>query len=132
MSKKLVISGASTKCDQGSASGSLKCMRMMPKATIDGQPVVCSTDIIPMLNVMNFTMCKSTANPQVAAIIASSQGSTKEFACVPVPSGEWADPSELLTIGGSAAITEKSTLKCAWQGTIKIEDPGQELVTVAK
>lgn len=132
MSMKLVINGAKTKCDQGSGSGSVKCMRMMPAAKIEGQAVACSSDIIPMFNVFAFGMCKSTANPQVAAIIASSQGATKEFPCLPVPAGEWADPSELLTIGGTAVLTEKSTLKCAWAGNIKIEDPGQELVTVAK
>lgn len=131
MSMKIVVKGASLKCDQGSGSCTLTAMRMMPGVKIEGNDVAVSADILP-LNVSGFIMCKSTANPQVAAIISSTQGATKEFACLPVPAGEWADPSALLTVGGTAVITEKSTLKCAWAGTIKVEKPGQELVTVAK
>jgi hypothetical protein len=62
-------------------------------------------------------ICNSDAHPEHAeGIVVPCQP-----LAVPKEVGElWRNTSANVTIGGYAALTEKSTLKCAWGGTIQI------------
>jgi hypothetical protein len=123
MSKSYVVDGAKLKCTMGSSQSSLKVvpthrvnLRGSAKANIgDGKPFV---------NVPPFGMCKSPANPAVAAVIASSAGATTQAPCTPV-CAMWLGGKADVLIEKMPALLSDSKLICGFAGTITIEDDGQ-------
>ncbi len=120
---KLVASGASLKCSAGTSPSTLT---VLPAAgtEADAQPAATVMDHAPMVNVAPFGMCKTQANPQVAAATAAAQGVLTPMPCVPVISAPWSPGSPIVTIAEQKALTDDSTCQCAWTGTIEISDAG--------
>ena len=120
---KLVINGAKLKCSEGMAPSSLT---VLPTAGTDAdeQPAATVNDNKPMVNIAPFGMCKTQANPQVAAATSAAQGVLTPQPCVPVITAPWSPGSSVVTISEQKALTDDSTCKCTWTGTIEITDPG--------
>ena len=123
---KLVISGAKLKCSEGLSPGSLT---VLPANGTDAgeTPAATVMDYKPMVNVAPFGMCKTQANPQVAAAPTAAQGVLTPQPCVPVISSPWSPGSSVVTINEQNALTDDSTCKCTWTGTIEITDPASDI-----
>ena len=72
---ELVVMGAMLKCDQGMAPCPLV---VLPVNMVTGcdKPAATVNDMIPIVNIATFGMCKGTnsANPMVAALTAAAMG----------------------------------------------------------
>ncbi len=101
-----------------------------PRVLAGGCPAGTMTDMAPVVNIPPFGLCKSLANPTVAAATAAAMGALTPMPCVPVPAGPWTDTAQKLTIGGQSAITNDSKLTCAWGGQITVQFAGQLTVMI--
>lgn len=127
MAKKLVVQGAPLKCTQGLSPSTLV---LQPElATAAGKPVATVMGFLPMANIPPFGMCRSLANPQVAAATAAAQGALTPQPCIPVITAPWSPGSGVASIEGRKLLTNDSTCSCRWAGQISISDPGTELTT---
>lgn len=77
-------------------------------------------DNLPMANIAPFGMCQSLANPVVAAATAAASGALTPMPCVPLTVAPWAPGSSKVMISQAPALTDSSTLACAWAGQITI------------
>jgi hypothetical protein len=123
---KLVIHGAGLKCSEGLAPATLAVLPANGTSG-DNQPAATVNDFQPMTNIAPFGMCKTQANPQVAAATAAAQGALTPMPCVPVVTGPWSPGSSVATINGQSALTDNSTCSCAWTGRIEITRPGTDI-----
>lgn len=120
---KLVVNGAKLECSEGLAPSTLT---VLPTngSSADKQPAATIQDQIPMVNVAPFGMCKTQANPQVAAATAAAMGVLTPQPCIPVIPAPWSPGSAIITIQGIKALSADSKCDCAWTGSIEITDPG--------
>lgn len=121
--RRLVVSGAHLTCSQGASPSTLTVAPAGP-ADGDGAPLATVMDHAPMANVAPFGMCRSPANPQVAAATAAAMGALTPQPCVPVLPAPWSPGSSLVTLDGLAALTDDSACQCAWGGRVEVADPG--------
>ncbi len=120
---KLVVHGALLKCSQGAAPAKLS---VLPANMVEGdmKPLATVMDFAPVTNVASFGMCRSPANPQVAAATAAAMGVLTPQPCVPVIPAPWTPGSPAVEIGVFKALTEDSRCMCTWAGTIEVVQPG--------
>lgn len=123
----LVSEGALLECTMGLAPAPFNVLPMnqvlgcfLPLANIE--------DNKPFVNITPFVMCKSPANPAVAAIIASSLGSVTQGPCLPETPAPWLPGFPTVMIGPMPCVTQESKLMCAYGGVISVTAPGQMLV----
>jgi hypothetical protein len=123
---KLVVDGATMKCDQGVAPATLK---VLPLTNADNEKKEAATvdHYQPMVNIAAFGMCRTLANPQVAAATSAASGVLTPQPCIPVTTSPWSPGATAVTIGGVKALTDDSTCKCNWTGTISIVSAGSEI-----
>ncbi len=100
----------------------------VPCVVIGGLPAGVMTDMAPVVNIPPFGMCRSLANPAVAAATAAALGALTPMPCIPVPAGPWTNTAQKLSVGGQNALTNDSRLTCAWGGQITVQFPGQVTV----
>jgi hypothetical protein len=82
-------------------------------------------DHAPFLNLATFGMCSNPANPTVAAATAAALGVLTPMPCVPVLPAPWVPGSPTVLVGPMPALTDQSSLLCAWGGMIRIAAPVQ-------
>ena len=87
-------------------------------------------DNIPMLNILPFGMCQSMANPTVAAATAAAMGVLTPMPCRPLTPAPWSPGSSTVKLGGMPALQDSSKLNCVWGGSISINQPGQQTVSI--
>ena len=123
---KLVANGAKLRCDQGLAPGVLT---VLPVNMADGGLVPAATvmDNLPMVNIAPFGMCKTQANPQVAAATAAAMGALTPMPCIPVVVAPWSPGASGAEIAGQKALTSDSKCTCMWTGQVTITDPGSDV-----
>ncbi len=123
---KLVANGAALKCSEGMAPGTLT---ILPVQMADGacQPAATTSDSVPMVNISPFGMCKTQANPQVAAATSAASGTLTPMPCTPVITGPWSPGAAGTTIAGQKALTADSKCQCSWAGSIEITNPGTDV-----
>ncbi len=130
MGAAVVVNGASLECDKGTGPCSL--IVVPPMVEGDSKAVATVMDFTPS-NVPSFVMCQGTnsANPQVAALTAAAQGTPTPAPCVPVITGPWSPGDPTVKVGAASftVLTDDSTCKCAWTGTISVKDAGTTDVT---
>jgi hypothetical protein len=97
--------------------------------TGEAQPVATVMDFAPMVNIGVFGMCRSVANPQVAAATAAASGVLTPQPCAPVTTAPWSPGAPAVTVQGLKALTEDSQCQCAWAGAIEIVSPAAQKVT---
>lgn len=126
----MVTMGAVLTCSMGVAPSAL--MVTPEKATLAmSLPAATILDNIPMKNILPFGLCRSPANPAVAAATAAPPpGVLKPQPCVPVIPAPWVPGSPTVLIGNIPALNNTSTLMCAWAGAITITSPGQTTAMV--
>jgi hypothetical protein len=76
--------------------------------------------IIPGKNITPFGMCKSLANPTVAAATAAAQGALTPMPCTPTIPAPWAPPSACVKHLGIPLATAASLCVCAFGGMVKV------------
>lgn len=125
----LTCTGATLRCTMGAAPGTLL---PRPKALSSSQRVAADImDHVPIVQVTPFGMCRSIANPAVAAATAAASGVLTPMPCIPATPAPWVPGSATVALGGLPALGACATLSCLWAGTISIVDAGQSTVTVA-
>jgi hypothetical protein len=127
VSAPVVVAGAQLACTMGAAPSALV---VLPVARVLGcsRPAAAITDSVPLLNVPTFGMCRSPANPAVAAATAAALGVLTPMPCAPVIVGPWTPGSPTVLVGGQPVVTASSTCSCAWAGQISVTSPGQTSV----
>lgn len=123
---KLVVNGAKLRCSEGMAPSTLTILPVGPSSA-DDQPAATVMDHKPMANIAPFGMCKTQANPQVAAATAAAMGALTPMPCVPVITAPWSPGASLAEIDNQKALTDDSKCTCAWTGSIEITDPGSAI-----
>ena len=125
-----VVEGAMISCDMAlvPAPMPLNCAVPPTLVTAGGLPAATIMHFAPMVNIPTFGMCNSPSNPEVIAATAAALGVHTPMPCVPATVAPWDPPAEMVTIRGMPALTQAATCMCMWEGTISIEEAGQEIV----
>ncbi|AUX23287.1 hypothetical protein SOCEGT47_038100 [Sorangium cellulosum] len=119
----LACLGATLTCSMGTAPSALL---VLPQNRVLGAtPIANILDNKPLLNVLPFAMCRSPANPAVAAATAAALGVLTPMPCVPVTPAPWMAGVPTVLIGDMPALDMSSTLLCSWGGLISITNAGQ-------
>ena len=123
---KLVVLGAKLKCSEGLAPSTLT---VLPRRALADQTMLAATvdDFTPMVHVAPFGMCKTQANPQVAAATSAALGVLTPMPCVPVLTAPWSPGAPKATIDGAKVLTDDSSCTCMWSGKIEITDAGSAI-----
>ena len=91
-------------------------------ATTTGLPLGNALDHVPFLNIIPFGMCTTAVNPMVSAAGGAP------VPCVPITLSQWSDTATKVKVRGYSSVTEKSKLRCLWNGSITVEVSGQFIV----
>jgi hypothetical protein len=118
-----VCLGALLKCTFGLTPSAL--VVLPSNRVLSNVPVANIIDNKPMVNILPFGMCKSLANPMVAAATAAAMGTLVPMPCVPLTVAPWMPGSATVLIGGLPALNNSSKLMCSWGGVIGVDAPGQ-------
>ncbi|MBN1960765.1 MAG: DUF4280 domain-containing protein [Deltaproteobacteria bacterium] len=126
----LVIHGAQLKCSMGSAPGTLS---VLPDDNTNCEDQYAATiqAYQPNTNISPFGLCRSLANPQVAAATAAANGTLTPQPCEPVTTSPWTPGSNSVKIGKQAALTPDSKCNCQYGGVIEITSPKSQKTGVA-
>lgn len=87
-------------------------------------------DHLPLVNILPFGACISTANPAVEIATLAALGVPTPAPCVPVTPSPWVPGAITVQIGGAPSLSSNSVLMCVWGGVIEIIDPGEFTVEV--
>jgi hypothetical protein len=119
-----VCNGAVLMCSMGVAPSSLV---VTPEKMVNtsSQPAANIMDHIPMKNIMPFGMCKSPANPAVAAATAAAMGVLTPMPCVPATTTPWVPGAPTVLLKNFPALNNTSKLMCMWAGVISVQFAGQ-------
>jgi hypothetical protein len=120
MAGKLVNSGSTLQCTMGAAPASLAVVE--PTVTAATPAAADIMDFAPMVNIPTFGMCKSPANPTVAAATAAALGVLTPMPCVPSTT-PWTPGVATVLLRGMPALDASSTCMCAYGGQISITTP---------
>ena len=126
--KRLVVHGATLRCDHGAVPGTLHVVPAGTRSTL--VPAATVMDHVPLTNLLPFGPCRSLANPQVAAATAAASGVLTPQPCVPVVPAPWSVEAGAVKAGGLPVLVEGAQCACTWGGTITIAAPGGEGVGV--
>ena len=123
-----VCGGAMLTCSFGMAPSVLN---VLPVArVVSNTPLATIMDNVPLVNVMPFGLCRSPANPAVAAATAAAMGVLTPMPCIPVIPGPWIPGSPTVLIGGKPALNNTCKLMCAYGGVIQITNPATTNIQV--
>jgi predicted chitinase len=84
-----------------------------------------------LYNLAPFGLCKSPANPAVAAATAAAGGKLQEMPCLPAVFSPWVNGKPTVFVKGAPALIDPGKCVCTWAGVIDIADPGQKSVDCA-
>ncbi len=125
-----VTMGAQLMCNQGVAPSPLTVLPNPARPTVENRPAANVMDHIPNTNIMPFGMCRSLANPTVAAATAAALGVLTPMPCVPVTATPWTPGAVNTKVSGAPALTNNSQCQCIWGGSITVVQPGAVTTTV--
>jgi hypothetical protein len=115
--------GAMMTCSMGATPSSLM---PTPKPVMTSNMVAANIlDNIPIVNIPPFGVCKSPANPMVAAATAAALGVLTPMPCIPVTPAPWVPGAPTVLLCGAPALNNSSKLMCIWAGVISFSSPGQ-------
>jgi len=121
---KQVVNSANLKCSMGMAPSSLVVLPVH-MLMVGYQPAANVMDHLPMINIFPFGLCRSLANPTVAAATAAAMGVLTPMPCIPNTPTPWAPGSPTVLLANMPALNDTSKCNCAWAGVIEITDTGQ-------
>lgn len=119
-----VCHGATLQCSLGAVPS---CLVVLPahRLTTNGVPAANILDHQPFVNIQPFGLCRSPANPAVAAATAAAMGVLTPMPCTPVTLSPWAPGSASVLLDNMPALERKSMLSCAFGGQIRVLQEGQ-------
>jgi len=124
----LVTTGALLQCTMGAAPAPLTVLPGQ-MVMVDNKPAATTMDFAPMSNIPSFGVCKSLANPTVAAATSSAFGVLTPMPCVPATTAPWVPGAPTITAGGKSMLTSDSKCMCMWAGSISITLAGTLMKT---
>ncbi|SFR63897.1 DUF4280 domain-containing protein [Anaeromicropila populeti] len=107
--EEYVVMGARLECALG-ATPSVLMVPVTKGFTIKNKIVATQVDMVPLMNVMPFGVCKISSPP---------------LPCIPTPVGPWMKPHSKVTACNIPVLTTSSCLMCARGGKISIKSSGQ-------
>ena len=113
---------ATLKCSMGAAPSKLMVLPVNMVIT-EGTPGANIMDHMPMVNILPFGMCKSPANPVVAAATAAALGVLTPMPCIPATLSPWIVGAPTVLLANQPALDNVSKCMCMWAGVIEISDP---------
>ena len=119
-----VCSGAMLKCSMGLAPASLVVLPVN-RVLNNSMPQGNIMDNKPLLNILPFGLCRSLANPVVAAATSAAMGTLTPMPCIPNTPAPWIPGKPNALIANQPALIKSCQLMCMWAGMIKIQIPGQ-------
>lgn len=118
-----VCTGALMRCAMGAAPSSFVAT---PKQVLTNMKDAGNImDHKPMANIAPFGVCKSPANPQVAAATAAAMGVLTPMPCVPNTPAPWVPGAPTVLVANMPALNNSSKLMCVYGGVIEIAMAGQ-------
>lgn len=127
---QIVTGSAVLKCPFSEAPCNLK-VTSQTGLMAEGKPVATIQDCQPGVNIPSFGMCRSMANPQVAAATAAALGVLTPQPCSMAPMGTWSMTRPGVMAGGKPVLTSEAGLLCiAGMGNISIKFAGQTKVLI--
>jgi hypothetical protein len=96
---------------------------------VDNKPAATTMDFAPMSNIPSFGVCKSPANPTVAAATSAALGVLTPMPCIPATTAPWVPGAPTITAGGKPMLTSNSKCMCMWAGSISITMAGSLMKT---
>ncbi|MBK6663516.1 MAG: DUF4280 domain-containing protein [Thermoflexaceae bacterium] len=118
------VMSAQLTCTFGAAPAALMVIPQGPPVMAENKPMATIMDNKPMVNILPFAMCKSLANPTVAAATAAALGVLTPMPCIPATAAPWAPGAPTVMINNKPALNNSSKLMCMWGGVIQITNPG--------
>ena len=119
-----VVNGAQLMCSMGFAPSALVVLPLN-RVLSSNQPAANIMDHKPMLNILPFGMCRSPANPTVAAATAAALGVLTPMPCIPNTPAPWVPGAPTVLLGNMPALDNTCKLTCLWAGMIQVVMPGQ-------
>jgi hypothetical protein len=111
------------KCSMGASPSALI---PTPKPIMTNNKVAANImDHISIANIPPFGVCKSLANPTVAAATAAAMGTLTPMPCVPATPAPWVPGAPTVLVANFPALDNTSKLMCLWAGVIEFSDAGQ-------
>jgi Domain of unknown function (DUF4280) len=118
-----VCTGAMMRCSFGAAPSTFVATpKMVLTNMMDAGNIM---DNKPIANIPPFGVCRSLANPMVAAATAAAMGSLVPMPCVPNTPGPWMPGAPTVLVANMPALNNSSKLMCAYGGVIEIAMAGQ-------
>lgn len=119
-----VVNSAQLMCSMGMAPSALVVLPLN-RVFSGNQPAANIMDHKPMLNILPFGMCRSPANPAVAAATAAALGVLTPMPCIPATLAPWVPGAVTVLLGNQPALDNTCKLNCMWAGVIQVVAPGQ-------
>ncbi len=119
-----VVNTAQLMCSMGMAPSALVVLPLN-RVFSSNQPAANIMDHKPMVNIMPFGMCRSLANPVVAAATAAAKGVLTPMPCIPATPAPWIPGAVTVLLGNAPSLNNTSKLMCIYAGTIQVIAPGQ-------
>lgn len=120
-----VCKGAKLKCSMGDAISEFNVLHPIKPVYLHGENLGNIMDYKPMLNIKPCGMCRSLANPTVAAATSAAMGTLTPMPCIPNTTSPWIKGKMNVLVKGQPALMDDCKLMCAWGGVIEIVDSGQ-------
>lgn len=120
---RLVVHGATLRCNRGSAPAPLTVARSQDG---DDAPLATVDDHVPGTHLAPFGSCQSLDNPAVQAATAAAGGTLAPQPCQPIVPAPWTDETSFVEVDGRPAVVEGATCACQWGGTIEVVSPGSD------
>lgn len=118
------VNSATLQCSMGTAPSSLTVLPLH-RMKAGNQAAANIMDHIPMVNIKPFGLCRSPANPVVAAATAAALGVLTPMPCIPATPAPWVPGSPTVLVDMMPALNNSSKCMCIWAGVISISAPGQ-------
>jgi hypothetical protein len=119
-----VVNGAQLICSMGMAPSALVVLPLN-RVFSGNQPAANIMDHKPMLNILPFGMCRSLANPTVAAATSAALGVLTPMPCIPATPAPWVPGAVTVLLGNQPSLDNTCKLNCMWAGVIQVVAPGQ-------
>jgi hypothetical protein len=125
-----VVTGALMQCSFGLTPSPLMVIPKGPPVMAGGPLAANIMDFAPIANIPPFGLCRSPANPVVAAAIPiPPPGVLKPMPCVPITT-PWVIGAPTVMINNFPALNNSSKCMCTWGGVISITFAGQVTVQI--
>jgi len=119
-----VVNTAQLMCSMGMAPSPLVVIPIN-RVFSGNQPAANIMDHKPMLNILPFGLCRSPANPVVAAATAAALGVLTPMPCIPATPAPWVPGAVTVLLANAPSLDNTCKLNCMWAGVISVMAPGQ-------